>query len=369
MSMLSFAASRAAQALGRRTFASRAPPQDVDIPLYFKTNSKSHYSVDARMLLRCSGTAGDWFRFCFSGRVWDSFALAFQMVRKTPMQLHDARALEESEGLTKREFFDKYSFVVLDHRSQMTAEGWLASSTGGPPEGMTGKEFAEWRSNSPTPVKKTYDAEVESLLRQLLPTATKYFLPARGVRRGPGDKQFAAVYAAQVHTDFPVVYEDFRATNEWMGLDDQLDQYEQCEEHRAHMLVNLRRPVAPMQEPLQDRPLAFIDPNTVDVEKDLLGMDLLGQFPGGQTYMNIKQNANHKWYYYPNMTTDEVLVWKQSHFHKNEGEAFTTRQAQQRSAAPVPHTAVDIPGTPGDCEVRCSFEIRVGCLCSTPSGQ
>ncbi|CAE8641662.1 unnamed protein product [Polarella glacialis] len=154
-----------------------------------------------------------------------------------------------------------------------------------------------------------------------------------------------------------------------MGVADQLAQYENSDEHRAYVMVNLWRPVLPMTASLQDRPLAFIDPTSVDCEQDFIAIDLVGQLPGGQRYLNLKQNPLHRWYYYPDMTTSEVLVWKQSHFMKEEGQSFTTSSAQTNSLTPVPHSAASIPGTPEDCEARCSFELRVGLLCSTPDGQ
>ena len=39
------------------------------------------------------------------------------------------RRLEAAEGLSKREFFAKHGFVLLPHKSAMTAEDWLASES------------------------------------------------------------------------------------------------------------------------------------------------------------------------------------------------------------------------------------------------
>ena len=53
----------------------------------------------------------------------------------------------------------------------------------------------------------------------------------------------------------------------------------------------------------------------------------------GQMYLNLKENPKHKWYYYPNMTTDEVLVFKQAHFRKGQVEGDM----------PTPHMAICVP--------------------------
>jgi len=351
-------------------YSTQAP--QVDISWYFTPDSKNLYNMDARIKSEFGGgSVMDWVRFCYSGRVQDTFALANCMIEKTPVTLHDARALEASEGLTKAAFFHKHSFVILTHKSDMSAQGWLDSSQGGlakAKDSITAEEFAQSSNHDHTPVKALHGAEIKQLLAQLLPSATEWFVPSRGVRRGPGDKFYGAVYGSQAHTDFPIVYQEFKSCNEWMGLEEQLKQYESNDEHRAHMTINLWRPVLPMQHALKDRPLALLAPSTVDRD-DLVGFDVLGQVPGGQRYMTIKQNPKHKWYYYPDMRTDEVLVWKQSHFQKPQDEQFSTDQAQGESSMAVPHTAVEVPGTPEDSEVRCSFEMRVAALCSTPDGK
>jgi len=58
----------------------------------------------------------------------------------------------------------------------------------------------------------------------------------------------------------------------------------------------------------------------------------------------------HQWYYYPNMRTDEVLVFKQVHFVKG----------QEVGRMPVFHTGFRPGEGAADAEARCSFEYRVG---------
>ena len=127
---------------------------------------------------------------------------------------------------------------------------------------------------------------------------------------------------------------------------------------RRYWVLNLWRPILPMQKPVQTSPLAFIDPATMEYS-EFVKLDQTGQFPDGQRYLLVKQSPKHKWYYYPNMTTDEVLLWRQWHVARGE----------ELSRMPVPHSAFQEPGAPKKCEARCSFEHRVGVLCSSREGQ
>lgn len=47
--------------------------------------------------------------------------------RSIPMTVLDARALEREEGLSKKEFFEKHGFVLLDHKTSMSEEDWIES--------------------------------------------------------------------------------------------------------------------------------------------------------------------------------------------------------------------------------------------------
>lgn len=103
------------------------------------------------------------------------------------------------------------------------------------------------------------------------------------------------------------------------------------------------------------KPLALLDPNTVEMD-DVVPTALYGftatKTPTSQA--SLKFNPAHQWYYYPNMTKDEVIVFKQFECFKGvddqEGAKYKT----------VMHTAIDDPTTPKDAEPRKSCEHRVG---------
>ena len=97
----------------------------------------------------------------------------------------------------------------------------------------------------------------------------------------------------------------------------------------------------------QDVPLALCDARSV-AEEDLLIADAIFDPPGGAPEWRfeswiIAHNPAHQWAYFPNMTRDEVIVFKTSDsIHHNA----------------VPHVAFDNPLTPPDCHPRASIEMR-----------
>ena len=107
-----------------------------------------------------------------------------------------------------------------------------------------------------------------------------------------------------------------------------------------------------MQDPVLSRPLCFCDPQTTRAE-DFVSVQMDGQIPGGQRFLGIKYHPRQTWYYYPEMTTDEVLVFKQCHFEKGQ---------ETHGRMPVCHTSFVHPDTARRTEPRCSFEYRVSYL-------
>jgi hypothetical protein len=106
-------------------------------------------------------------------------------------------------------------------------------------------------------------------------------------------------------------------------------------------VINLWRPI---RGPLRDAPLAMCDGQTVEAG-DLVASDLIYPNRSGETY-SVKYNANHRWYYIPEMRTDEALLLK-CYDSATDGR---TRFG--------PHTAFIDPTTPADAAPRESIELR-----------
>lgn len=106
-------------------------------------------------------------------------------------------------------------------------------------------------------------------------------------------------------------------------------------------IINLWRPI---RGPLRDSPLAVCDAGTVQFD-DLVPTDLVYDHRVGETY-SVRYNPEHRWFYIPEMTVDEVLLLK-CFDSKTDGRARF-----------APHTAFVDPTTPKDAFPRESIELR-----------
>jgi hypothetical protein len=106
-------------------------------------------------------------------------------------------------------------------------------------------------------------------------------------------------------------------------------------------IINLWRPI---RGPLQDAPLAVCDARTVKFD-ELVGSDLVYPNRVGETY-SVKYNPEHRWFYVPEMTADEILLLK----------CFDSRTDGRARFAP--HTAFVDPTTPANAAPRESIELR-----------
>jgi len=121
------------------------------------------------------------------------------------------------------------------------------------------------------------------------------------------------------------------------------------------IVLGLWKP-ANMDTPVVDYPLAIMDASTFDEDRVIPFFGEITQEQiGGQKHTikfvsgSMKHASKQKWFYYPNQTVDEVLVW---HHYTN-----------QRVGGPYanPHTSFTEPhqhGAPG----RRSIETRVGLI-------
>ena len=109
-------------------------------------------------------------------------------------------------------------------------------------------------------------------------------------------------------------------------------------------MYNAWRAVSP---PPQDIPLAVCDARTVRPEDEVtiraVSLERSGEITHDTT--GYRHSASHRWHYYPNMTRDEVLVFK----------AHDTDPHRSRR---VPHTAFADPSCPPGVATRASVEVR-----------
>ncbi len=105
--------------------------------------------------------------------------------------------------------------------------------------------------------------------------------------------------------------------------------------------VNVWRPI---NGPVERSPLALADASSVPAD-DLIATDQVFPDRVGEIY-NMAHAPEHRWYYAPRMTEDEVLLIK-GWDSVDDGRARFT-----------PHGAFDLPQTRPDAPARASIEVR-----------
>lgn len=204
-------------------------------------------------------------------------------------------------------------------------------------------------------IQMYYYDEIKQLLHKAIPEATRVTIFDHTVRMSSmkekntlGKKGAAASAVARVHCD----YTTESAPKRVMQLSDQAsytsgkplfkkDTVPQLMKKRF-MLLNIWRSIDP-EYPITQNPLAVCDAMTVD-NKDRFLYELVYDDRIGLNY-SLEHNLEQKWYYYPNMTQDECLVFKVFD-SKEDGSRFTF------------HTAFDEPQEIENPTERMSIECR-----------
>jgi len=162
----------------------------------------------------------------------------------------------------------------------------------------------------------------DHLVRQRQPGTPQAFGRAEGLRPGA---------AGRVHCDFTPASAQRRL---------QLELGARAAQVRRYAIINLWRST---RHPVLDAPLAMCDARSV-AAGDLVASDIVYPDRTGEIYQLLHHRA-HAWSWFPAMTRDEVLVFKQ--FDTAPGVACYT-----------PHAAFEHPAAPPDAPPRESIEIR-----------
>jgi hypothetical protein len=162
-------------------------------------------------------------------------------------------------------------------------------------------------------------------------------LPRFGETDPQGEQHFNARPARFVHADF--TDESLRGTFQyWEGV--------RLEDYSRFAAYNVWRVITP---PPQDVPLAVCDARTVAAKDPLDALAVMDP-PGGSEFHNVTTayfpNPAHRWYYFKDMTPEEVLIFK-------------AHDSDAARAHRVPHTAFTDPTCPKGVPARASAEIRV----------
>ncbi|MDE2596556.1 MAG: hypothetical protein KGL44_06745 [Sphingomonadales bacterium] len=232
-----------------------------------------------------------------------------------PMELHDARAIDAG--------IDREGFQLVRHVSKVT-------------------DFTDAEA-----VRSIHPAEVRALIRDVT-GADEVQITSPGILRfsersgktGSTDNSHPARFA---HIDI----NDATAV-QFAARGAQGRAFSRC------VAYNLWRALSP---PPQDVPLAFCDARSFTAE-DLIVADAIFDPPANRDGTPapewsfeswvVAHNPAHRWYYYPNMTADEAVLFK-------------TNDSDPRFAHCIPHVAFDDPTAPADAPPRVSIEVRATC--------
>ncbi|MAV24827.1 MAG: hypothetical protein CMQ05_01745 [Gammaproteobacteria bacterium] len=252
-------------------------------------------------------------------------------INKGPTPLLDARLAQTGRNTT--DFFREKGFVLLPHHSEVM--DWNGDYT-----------------SFDNDITRIYSREVAQLVHELLLPDEKVEMqfPHMVLRRGPNTEN--PFYGQVIHQDFGLSAEHYRQTTSAYASDeaaiDFIHRYRQ-DDVIGMMVLNFWRPLE-MQHPIEHMPLAVCDASSIP-HKDIVISSLLGFSHTGKPtrQLSLKYNPDHRWYYYPEMTNDEVLAMIGFSCFKDDPEHFNSAY----------HTAFEDPLTPEGAEERRNTEFRI----------
>jgi hypothetical protein len=251
--------------------------------------------------------------------------------RIPPTHIHDARALQ-AKARSEADFLAEHGFVLLDAPTRVT----------------------DWGDTEE--VAALYLPEVEVIIHERLYPGRKLTIhqPPRVMRRGAGTD--VPRYGLGVHSDHGTTADDYQRNVEAFTSADVGAHWRAAlerDEVEGFVALDFWR-TTNMAGPLKHMPLALCDPRSVD-EADIIPTALEGIAPGGAIthHVSLAHNDRQRWYYYPDMRPNELLVFKLFQLMRNED--------------PQPwracfHTAFEDPTTPADAQPRQSCEHRVSVM-------
>jgi hypothetical protein len=187
-------------------------------------------------------------------------------------------------------------------------------------------------------VKRVYYPEVERLLKEATGADRVLIFDNTVRRRVPGAVDR---WADGPRQPVPRVHVDHTAKSGPQRVRDLLpDEADELLRGRVQ-IINVWRPI---RGPLLDTPLAVCDASSVRPDQ-LIPSDLVYKHRVGETY-SVTFDPRHRWFYVPEMETDEALLLK----------CYDSETGGRARFAP--HTAFSDPTTPAGAPPRESIEIR-----------
>ena len=108
------------------------------------------------------------------------------------------------------------------------------------------------------------------------------------------------------------------------------------------------------ERPIERNPLALLDPRSISRADLIPSYPFVNEENGtkGLGVFNCVANSSHRFFYFPRMTKDEVLLLK----------TYDSDAADAGNFIPPMHTSFDDPATRDDAPPRTSIDARVLCI-------
>ncbi|WP_282609810.1 CmcJ/NvfI family oxidoreductase [Pelagibius sp. Alg239-R121] len=220
-----------------------------------------------------------------------------------PVPIFNARALAETPSL------DRAGFALLKHPTSV-------------------RDFSDSDE-----IESHYFAETASLVKEL--TGAEVVIPFDHTTRIDDERDGLRRPARHAHND----YTPKSVAQRTIDLLGEARAAKALEGRIAQ--INVWRP---LENVVQTSPLALVDARTV-APKDLVATDLVYTDRVGEIF-SLAYNPGHRWFHFPEMTPDEVLLIK------------GYDSADDGTAKYSPHTAFELPRSAEGVPPRKSIEIR-----------
>ena len=200
----------------------------------------------------------------------------------------------------------------------------------------------------PSAVEDFYDDEaLRTIYHGELIALIKALTGARRVEVFDDTRRSASVATQQargIREPANIVHNDYTAASGPRRLDDFFaDAPEEAEalRRRRFAIINAWRPI---NGPVYDQPLVLCDAGSI-ADGDLVAMERRAEERTGELQVALF-NQGQRWYYYPRMRPEEVLLFK------------TYDSAEDGRARFTPHSSFADPNAPDDAPARESLESR-----------
>ena len=185
-------------------------------------------------------------------------------------------------------------------------------------------------------ISGTYEGEIEGILKSITGAGRVHIFDHTVRASDPEIRE-----QKQIREPATLVHNDYTPKSGYVCLQENLGEDAERLAKGRFQIINLWRPLV---NSVQNFPLALCDARSVDMD-DVLATVRQAPNHTGEILL-ATYSPGHRWYYFSNMTSDEVLVFK----------TFDSETAG-RDAGSI-HTSIDIPGTPADAVPRESIETR-----------